>query len=179
MKNVLVLSGSPRVHGNSSLLCDEFIKGAQEAGHKTEKINITRKKVAGCLGCNVCYKNDGVCIQKDDMAEIREKMEQADVIVLSSPIYFYSMTSQMKAVIDRTYAFFSNLKGKTFYFILSCAAPDESLTETMVASLRGFTCCVPESKEGGILMGIGANEAGDVKDMPVMKEAYEMGKNIC
>lgn len=179
MKNILVLSGSPRVHGNSSLICDEFIKGAQKAGHKTEKINITRKKVAGCLGCNACYKNGGVCIQKDDMAEIREKMEQADVIVLSSPIYFYSMTSQMKAVIDRTYAFFSNLKGKTFYFILSCAAPDESLTETMVASLRGFTCCVPESKEGGILMGIGANEAGDVKDMPVMKEAYEMGKNIC
>lgn len=179
MKNILVLSGSPRVHGNSSLICDEFIKGAQKAGHKTEKINITRKKVAGCLGCNACYKNGGVCIQKDDMTEIREKMEQADVIVLSSPIYFYSMTSQMKAVIDRTYAFFSNLKGKTFYFILSCAAPDKSLTETMVASLRGFTCCVPESKEGGILMGIGANEAGDVKDMPVMKEAYEMGKNIC
>ena len=179
MKNILVLSGSPRVHGNSSLLCDEFIKGAQEAGHKTEKINITRKKVAGCLGCNACYKNGGVCIQKDDMAEIREKMEQADVIVLSSPIYFYSMTSQMKAVIDRTYAFFSNLKGKTFYFILSCAANEESFTETMLASLRGFTCCVPESKEGGILMGIGTNEAGDVKDMPVMKEAYEMGKNIC
>lgn len=178
MKNVLVLSGSPRVHGNSSLICDEFIKGAQEAGHKTEKINITRKKVAGCLGCNACYKNGGVCIQKDDMTEIREKMEQADVIVLSSPIYFYSMTSQMKAVIDRTYAFFSNLKGKTFYFILSCAAPEESFTETMLASLRGFTCCVPEAKEGGILMGIGTNEAGDVKDRPVMKDAYEMGKNI-
>ena len=178
MKNILVLSGSPRVHGNSSLICDEFIKGAQEAGHKTEKLNITRKKVAGCLGCNACYKNGGVCIQKDDMTEIREKMEQADVIVLSSPIYFYSMTSQMKAVIDRTYAFFSNLKGKTFYFILSCAANEESFTETMLASLRGFTCCVPEAKEGGILMGIGANEAGDVKDMPVMREAYEMGKNI-
>lgn len=178
MKNVLVLSGSPRVHGNSSLLCDEFIKGAQEAGHKTEKINITRKKVAGCLGCNVCYKNDGVCIQKDDMVEIREKMEQADVIVLSSPIYFYSMTSQMKAVIDRTYAFYSNLKGKTFYFILSCAAPEESFTETMLASLRGFTCCVPEAKEGGILMGINTNEAGDVKDRQIMKDAYEMGKNI-
>ena len=178
MKNVLVLSGSPRVHGNSSLLCDEFIKGAQEAGHKTEKINITRKKVAGCLGCNVCYKNDGVCIQKDDMVEIREKMEQADVIVLSSPIYFYSMTSQMKAVIDRTYAFYSNLKGKTFYFILSCAAPEESFTETMLASLRGFTCCVPEAKEGGILMGINTNEAGDVKDRHIMKDAYEMGKNI-
>lgn len=178
MKNVLVLSGSPRMHGNSSLLCDEFIRGAQEAGHKTEKINITRKKVAGCLGCNVCYKNDGVCIQKDDMAEIREKMEQADVIVLSSPIYFYSMTSQMKAVIDRTYAFYSNLKGKTFYFILSCAAPEESFTETMLASLRGFTCCVPEAKEGGILMGINTNEAGDVKGRQVMKDAYEMGKNI-
>ena len=56
MKNVLVLSGSPRIHGNSSILCDEFIRGAESAGHKTEKINLTRKKVAGCMGCNACYK---------------------------------------------------------------------------------------------------------------------------
>ena len=87
MKNVLVLSGSPRIHGNSSILCDEFIRGAESAGHKTEKINLTRKKVAGCTGCNACYKkNNGVCVQKDDMVEIQEKMENAAIIVLSSPI---------------------------------------------------------------------------------------------
>lgn len=178
MKKVLVLSGSPRMHGNSSILCDEFIRGAEEAGHRAEKINVTRKKVGGCLGCNACYQNDGVCIQKDDMKEIEEKMVAADVIVLASPIYFYSMSAQLKAVIDRTYSFYSKLKGKTFYFIITCMAPEESYTETMVASLRGFTCCVPESVEGGIVYGLGTGEAGDVKKTAAMQQAYEMGKSL-
>ena len=178
MKNVLVLSGSPRINGNSSILCDEFIRGAKEAGNEVEKIYVTKKKVAGCLGCNACYRNGGNCVQKDDMAEIKEKMLKADVIVLSSPIYFYSMTSQMKAVIDRTYSFFQGLAGKTFYFIISCGANEISFTDTMLASLRGFTCCVPEAVEGGVIIGLENNEPGDVKNKEVMKEAYEMGKSI-
>lgn len=178
MKKVLVLSGSPRIKGNSSILCDEFIRGAQEAGNVVEKIYVTKKKVGGCFGCNVCYTNGGSCVQKDDMAEIQEKMLNADVIVLSSPIYFYSMTSQMKAVIDRTYSFYQGLAGKTFYFIITCAAPEESFTETMIDSLRGFTKCVPDSVEGGIVLGLGNNDAGDVKTTSVMKNAYEMGRQI-
>ncbi len=178
MKKVLVLSGSPRMHGNSSILCDELIRGAEEAGHQTEKINVARKKVGGCLGCNACYQNDGVCIQKDDMKEIEEKMMAADVIVLASPIYFYSMSAQLKAVIDRTYSFHTKLKGKKFCFIITCAAPEESYTEAMLASLRGFTCCVPESVEGGIVIGLGTNEAGAVKKTAAMQQAYEMGRNL-
>lgn len=178
MKKILVLSGSPRIYGNSSILYDEFIRGAEEAGHKTEKIDVARKKVAGCLGCNACYKNGGDCVQKDDMKEIEEKMIDADVIVLSSPIYFYSMTAQMKAVIDRTYSSYQKLKGKTFYFIISCAAPEESYTETMLAALRGFTGCVPEAIEGGVAVGLGTNEPGDVKNSQAMGAAYEMGKNM-
>ena len=178
MKKVLILAGSPRMHGNSNILCEEFAKGARKAGHEVEQINIQKKKVGACLGCNACYRNDSICIQKDDMEEIGEKMLAADVIVLSSPIYFYSMTAQMKTVIDRTYAFYQGLAGKTFYYIITCAATEESFTETMKASLQGFTCCVPEAVEGGTLLGIGVNECGEVKDMPVMQEAYEMGKNL-
>ena len=105
MKKVLILEGSPRRNGNSAILSEEFARGAKEAGGDVEKVWITGKKIAGCLGCNGCYRNGGECVLKDDMAEIREKMLAADVIVLVSPIYFYSMTAQMKAVIDRSYAF--------------------------------------------------------------------------
>lgn len=178
MKSVLILSGSPRLNGNSSILSDEFARGAAEVGCQVEKIQLQRKHVAGCLGCNACYRNNGECVQKDDMTEIREKMIAADVIVIASPIYFYSMTAQLKAVIDRTYAFFQQLSGKTFYFIISCAAPDESLTETMKASLRGFTCCVPDSVEGGIVLGLDTNEPGDVKSKAAMEQAYEMGRTL-
>ena len=127
MKKVLILEGSHRRNGNSAILSDEFARGAEEAGCSVEKVKIAGKKIAGCLGCNGCFRNGGICVQKDDMAEIREKMMAADVIVLTSPIYFYSMTARMKAVIDRTFAFYSQLDG--------------------------FTCCTPNAKEGGVVPG--------------------------
>ena len=178
MKKILILEGSARANGNSCILSEEFARGAAEAGHSVEKVMVARKKLSGCLGCNACYRNGGTCVQKDDMEEIRAKMLEADVIVLASPIYFYSMTAQMKTLIDRTYAFFNQLAGKTFYFIVTCAATDASFTGTMLASLRGFTCCVPEAKEGGVVLGIGAMEAGEVRTSAAMQQAYEMGKNV-
>lgn len=178
MKNVLILEGSARPNGNSCILSNEFARGAEEAGCSVEKVQLSRKKLSGCLGCNACYRNGGICVQKDDMADIREKMLAADVIVLASPIYFYSMTAQMKTLIDRTYAFFNELAGKTFYFIVTCAAPEASFTETMLASLRGFTCCVPEAKEGGVVLGVGAMEAGEIRKSDAMVQAYEMGRNV-
>lgn len=177
-KKVLILEGSPRRNGNSAILSDELARGAEEAGCSVEKVKIAGKKIAGCLGCNGCFRNGGICVQKDDMAEIREKMLAADVIVLASPIYFYSMTAQMKAVIDRSYAFFQQLEGKTFYFLITCGAPDEAFTETMLASLRGFTCCIPNVKEGGYVLGTSAMEAGEIRSTAAMTEAYQLGRGI-
>ena len=97
MKKILAIVGSPRKGGNSELLVDEFIKGAQEKGHTVEKVCLREKKIAPCLACEACLRNGGTCVQKDDMAEIREKMLAADVVVLASPIYFYTMTAQMEA----------------------------------------------------------------------------------
>ena len=101
-KNVLILSGSPRKNGNSDILCDEFAKGATEAGHNVEKIHVSEKNIHPCIACYHCSKNSGACVFKDDMAEILQKMIYADVLVLASPVYFYSIDAQLKAVIDRT-----------------------------------------------------------------------------
>lgn len=178
MKKVLILAGSPRINGNSSTLSREFARGAEDAGNSVEWIDVAKKNVKGCLGCNACYRNKGVCVQKDDMEEIRDKMIAADVIVLSSPIYFYTMTAQLKTVVDRTYAFYQQLAGKEFYFVITCGADSMEYTTDMLASLRGFTCCVPEAKEAGVLYGIGVYEAGEVKNQKVFAEAYEMGRQI-
>lgn len=178
MKKVLILEGSPRLKGNSAILCNEFEKGAKEIGCDVEKVFIARKNIAGCLGCNACQKNGGICVIKDDMSEIKEKMLNCDVIVLASPIYFYSMTSQLKALLDRTYAFFQQLDGRTFYFIITCAADDKLYTKTMTDALHGYTCCIPNSKEAGVVLGINASNAGDVKNSEVMEQAYKMGKSI-
>lgn len=178
MKNVLILSGSPRLKGNSSILCDELRRGAEEAGHMVTRLDAARMKIGGCLGCNACRRNDGICIQNDDMEEVRQKLLEADVIVLASPIYFYSIPAQLKAVIDRTYAFEKGLAGKTFCFLISCAAPDESYAQTMLAALRGFTCCIQQSKEGGYVIAAGTSLAGDVKSTRSIEQAYLLGRGL-
>ena len=101
MKNILIISASPRKCGNSDMLCDEFLRGAKESGNNVEKIFLRDTRVNYCLGCGVCNSTHK-CIQHDDMADILDKMVKADVIVLATPVYFYTMNAQLKTLIDRT-----------------------------------------------------------------------------
>ena len=87
MKNVLILSASPRKEGNSDILCRQFEKGAKEAGHKTEMIRLYDKNIGFCRACYFCF-NTGKCVLKDDMTDILDKMQAADVIVVATPTYF-------------------------------------------------------------------------------------------
>ena len=138
MKRVLVISSSPRKNGNSDMLCDRFSQGAAESGHKVEKIFLASKNIGYCRGCGVCNSTHQ-CVQKDDMAEILDKMVKADVIVLATPVYFYTMDGQMKTLIDRTVPRYTELTNKDFYFIMTAAdTAKASLTRTL-ESFRGFT----------------------------------------
>ena len=101
------------------------MRGAMESGNEVEKIRVASKKIAPCSACYYC-KNSGECVHKDDMAEILQKMIDADVLVLASPVYFYSINAQLKAVIDRTVARWLEVKNKEFYYIATMA--DESLS---------------------------------------------------
>lgn len=180
-KNVLILSGSPRLYGNSDLLCDEFLKGADEAGHDVEKVFLRDMKVAGCIGCESCYKDGkstGICAIKDDMEKILDKTSEADVIVLASPVYFYSVDSQMKAVIDRCFAKWKLLKNKEFYYIMTAGEDSDTVMDCTLECFRGFAKCLEGSVEKGVICAKGVYEKGEIKDTPYMKEAYEMGKNI-
>lgn len=177
MKKVLILSGSPRKGGNSDLLCDEFARGAKDSGNEVEKIFVAGKKIAPCLACYVC-RNTGVCAIKDDMAEVLQKMIEADVIVLASPVYFYSIDAQLKAVIDRTVARWLEVKNKDFYYIVTCADTDKDSTERTLECFRGYADCVEGAKECGVIYGTGVYEKGAIKDTAAMKQAYAMGKRI-
>ena len=177
-KKVLILSASARKAGNSDLLADQFMKGAVEAGNEVEKIFLAQKKIGYCLGCNFCKKNGGTCAIKDDMNEVLEKMLEADVIALASPVYYYNVNAQLKTLIDRTYAKFMDLKNKEFYFILSCADESNESVDQAVEALRGFTICLPGSVEKGIVYGVNAPDHGDIVGTKAMDEAYQMGKEI-
>ena len=146
-KKVLILSASPRKGGNSDLLCDQFAKGAEEAGHQVEKIRVQEKKISPCLACYGC-RGTGVCVQKDDMAAILDKMVQADVLVLATPVYFYSMDGQLKTLIDRTLPRYTEIRDKEVYFIATAAAGKGAMERTMDA-MRGFTDCLPGAQVKG------------------------------
>lgn len=176
-KKVLILSGSPRKDGNSDLLCNEFMKGALEAGHEVEKIRVQKKKIACCTACYAC-RDTGICAIKDDMAEIMQKMINCDVMVLASPVYFYSIDAQLKAVIDRSVCRWMEVKNKEMYYIMTAADEERDSMATTLACFRGYADCVEGAVEKGIIYGIGVYHAGEIKDTQHMQEAYEMGKNI-
>jgi len=177
-KRVLVLSASPRRGGISDLLCEQFVKGAQQAGHHAEKIFLKDKKINYCTGCGTCINGKKSCPQKDDMAEVLEKMIAADVIVMATPVYFYTMNAQMKTLIDRTCSRYTEIKNKDFYFIVAAADGSKRAMERTLEGFRAFTSCLSGAKEKGIIYGTGAWNIGDIKGKPAMKEANEMGKTV-
>ncbi|MCR9011868.1 flavodoxin family protein [Gabonibacter chumensis] len=177
-KKILVLSSSPRKGGNSDSLCDELIKGAKEAGHQTEKIFLTDKVIHYCTGCGICSMYGKPCPQKDDAAEIVEKMITADVIVMATPVYFYTMSAQMKTMIDRTCTRYTEINNKEFYFIVTAADTNKQAMERTLEGFRGFLDCLNGAVEKGAIYGTGVWKIGEIEHKPVLKEAYETGKNI-
>ena len=112
------------------------------------------------------------------MAEILKKMIDAYILVMASPVYFYSIDSQLKSVIDRTVALWLEVKDKEFYYIVTMADTSKSSADTTIACFRGYADCVEGAVEKGVIVGTGAYEKGEIKNSPAMKEAYNMGKNV-
>lgn len=102
MKNILVVQGGGRAKGNTAQLVDSFIKGATEAGHTVEKINLNQTEVKGCIGCNAC-RYGKPCVQKDGFNDLVPKIKAADLIVFASPLLFWTLSSKIKAFIERFY----------------------------------------------------------------------------
>ncbi len=177
-KKVLILSASPRRGGNSDTLCDEFLRGARDAGHEAEKVFLRDRKINYCTGCGVCNSTHQ-CVQKDDMADVLDKMVSADVIVMATPVYFYTMDAQMKTLIDRTVPRYTEISNKDFYFIVTAADTDQNMLERTVEGFRGFTeDCLNDPHEKGIIYAAGVWKSGEIKEHAAMKQAYEMGKQV-
>ena len=177
-KKVLILSGSPRKGGNTDILCDRFADGAREAGHQVEKVRVCDLNIAYCTGCDSCVKT-GKCVKKDDSQMVNAKMKEADVIVLASPVYFYTIDAQIKTLIDRTVPEYQSMTGKDFYYIVAAADPDPEMLELAVECFRGFARdCVEDSHECGVIKATGVWEKGSVEGTPFPEQAYKMGLSV-
>ena len=176
--NILILSGSPRKGGNTELLVEAFVKGASQK-HHVEVVSVHDYKVNPCMGCNACFKNkNNACIQKDDMPLIYEKMAVADMLVIASPVYFYGLSAQLKAVIDR----FHNPIRDTFHIkktalLLVGAA---SLPELFDGILAQYRLCLNFFKleDAGRVLVRGVKDKGDIQNTEAIQKANELGLNI-
>ena len=176
MKNVLILSSSPRKNGNSDLLCKEFEKGAVEAGHNVTYVRLAEKKIGYCIGCYAC-QNSGKCFQNDDMADLLEVVKKADVIVFATPVYFYTMSAQLKTYIDRLTPCYEGIRADVYMIATAWDSNVENLKLT-IESIRGLTRdCFEDCEEKGVLIAEGVHERGEIAERPEMHDAYLMGKN--
>ena len=135
--NVLILQGSPRANGNTAWMAEEYKKAAEAAGHKVTLVDVAHKKIAGCLACEYCHgKGNGTCIQKDDMQELSPLLAEAEALVLASPIYYFGMSAQIEAPIQRVYNVGKPAKVKKMALLLSSYSP--GVYDSAVAQYKGM-----------------------------------------
>ena len=121
---VLILQASPRANGSTAWMADEYKKAAEAAGHEVTLVNVSKKKIAGCLACEYCHtKGNGACIQKDDMQELYPLMAEAEALVLAAPIYYFTLCAQIQAPIQRLYCVNSPAKVKKMALLMSSYSP--------------------------------------------------------
>ena len=122
--NILILQGSPRANGNTAWMAEEYRKAASAAGHKVTLVDVAHRKIAGCMACEYCHgKGNGTCVQKDDMQELYPLLAEAEVLVLAAPIYYFTMSAQIQAPIQRIYNMQKPDKLKKMALLLSSYSP--------------------------------------------------------
>ena len=183
---LLALMGSPRRGGNTDLLTEAALRGAESRGAATEKIIVSRLNVAGCTGCNACFKA-GICNIRDDMDALYDKLLAADAVLVAAPIFFYSPPAQLKAVIDRaqaTYARKYELKqdldrgGRKGGFIGVGGTSGARLFDGTRLMLRYFFDAIGVKYTEELLLR-GVDKKGEVKNHPTaLNEAYALGEKL-
>ena len=182
-KKILVLKSSPRTNGNSSTLADRVTTGARESGAAVEVFNLSEMDIRPCDACNECRETGGVCVVGDEMQVLYPRLRDSDAIVLASPIYWFTISAQLKLCIDRWYALQSpegnELRGKQFGIILTYGDSDLynsggiNAIHTFESMFRYIQADIV-----GIVHG-SADGAGEIGKQPVLlEEAYQLGRKL-
>ncbi|MBQ7740115.1 MAG: flavodoxin family protein [Eubacterium sp.] len=168
---IAIFNGSPRKE-NTSAMVQAFIEGAKEAGHEVEELQVGKMKIAGCLGCEYCHtKGEGACIQKDDLEKIMPAYKQADMIVFASPIYYFTMTAQTEAAIQRVYCIGKPVKATKAALLLSSGSP--GVYDSAIAQFKAYTAYT-KIENAGIITANGAENKSEAK----LSEIREFAKAL-
>ena len=184
-KRVLIVKTSPRKRGNSTLLAEQVAAGARAAGAEVDSITVQGMDIQPCTACEACKDTEeGDCILDDDMQALYPKIRQADVIVVATPVYFFTMSAQAKLFIDRCYALIQTargnlLTGKKFAFVLAYGDTD-LFTSGGINAIRAFQdmCRYLEAEVVGFVYGT-ASEEGEIQSQSdLLEEAYRLGQKL-
>ncbi len=177
-KKVLIISTSPRKGSNSDALAESFARGAESAGNEVEKISLAGKKIEFCRGCFACQQTQR-CVIRDDADRIEQKMEQTDVLVFATPIYYYEMSGQMKTMLDRGNPLYTtDYKFRDVYFLSAAAEDEDYVPQRAESGLQGWIDCFERARLAGSVFAGGVTGTGEMKDHPAMQKAFDMGAKI-
>ena len=179
MKKIVIIASSPRKNGNSNALVKEFARGALEAGNAVETIFVADLKMEFCRGCMTC-NHTLRCVINDDMKAVLETMRNADMIVFATPVYYYSVSGQLKTFFDRTSPLFAANYQFTDVYLLATAADEgaEAVAGTQTA-VMGWIDCYPGTRLVKTVFAGGVDAIGEIAGHKALREAYETGKSIC
>lgn len=182
-KNILVLMTSPRKNGNTDRLADALIEGALEKGHIVHKLCASEQKINPCIHCQYCVSHEGVCVQKDSMQAVYEAFGKADVIVLASPLYFHSISAQLKTILDRLYAAGScksfQYEEKESVLLMTCMEQDNTIFKQAEAYYRTLLArAFPWKSRGEVCVSGLTADKNSIDGHPALKQAKEIGKSL-
>jgi multimeric flavodoxin WrbA len=179
-KKILVLTGSPRNGGNSDLMADAFIRGAQANGHDVVKVKTDEKIVRGCKACRACYSKGAACVFDDDFNEIAPLLENSDVVAVATPVYWYTFPAQLKVVIDKMVALYNGGKSLSEKECVLMACAEENNPEAFEGLTRSWDLIRRLLKwtEKGRLIVPGVNDVGDIKKTDALDKAETLGAQL-
>ena len=175
---VTVISSSLRNHSNSEILAESFISGARAKGHDVELISLKGKHIEFCRGCLVCQKT-GSCPVSDDAQEIIQKMKESDVLVFASPVYYYSITGQLKTLLDRANPLYdSDYRFRDIYLLLTAAEDEITTPQKAIVTLQGWIDCFEKARLKKVIFAGGVNNPAEIASSPVLKQAEKAGSQL-
>lgn len=175
---ILVLQGSPNTKGSTALLVSEFTRGAKEAGHNVEVVDVANLDIAPCTGCVACGY-EGPCAQSDDMDTLRAKILASDMLVFATPLYYYGMTAQLKAVVDRFCSINSSVTGKRMRSALLAVAwnAEDWTFDALVTHYQTLVRYL-DFRDEGMVLGYGCGTPGMTRRSKYVQAAYELGCSL-
>ena len=176
-KKILIISSSIRNKSNSEILAREAEKGAIAAGNEVEFVSLKDKDIRFCKGCLACQKTME-CVIKDDVAEIMEKVKNADTLVFATPIYYYELCGQLKTLLDRLNPLYpQEYSFRDVYLMTASYETGDEVVEKAVGGINGWIDCFERANLAGTVFMGGVTSAGENPEHPALAEARMMGKN--